>query len=278
MIIIVLLAFGNVRLLKNFASNNNINTLIIGDSHSQCSINDSLIPNSVNISQSGEAYFYTYAKLERILNTNPNIKTVIVGYSYHNISEYYTAFVYGNISYSFFADYFFILPVNQINELIHKNNLLIKNAYRNILNSGFNNLFAKKNNYTFLGYYDSRKEAKFDTAKMNERLRTQYYVNNKLTGFSDINIEYFEKIIDLCNNHKIRVILINTPLHKEYLDKVPLKFKEKYYSLITKRSVTLVEFNDLELDKNDYLPDGDHISYHGANLTTLYLLKNINSN
>ena len=65
----------------------NANTLIIGDSHPQTAINPKLLNNAENLSQSAEPYLITYFKLKKLLDTN-KINTVILGYSYHNLSAF----------------------------------------------------------------------------------------------------------------------------------------------------------------------------------------------
>ena len=57
------------------------NILIVGNSHTECSINDSIISNSVNLSQSASSYFYSYMKIREFTKYNPQIDTVIISFS-----------------------------------------------------------------------------------------------------------------------------------------------------------------------------------------------------
>ena len=63
------------------------NILIVGDSHTQASINPILFASSVNISQAAEPYYLSFWKLQNILS-NTAIDTVILGFSYHNLSSF----------------------------------------------------------------------------------------------------------------------------------------------------------------------------------------------
>lgn len=68
----------------------NINTLIVGDSHSWLSLDPNIITGSVNVSESGECIFYTYYKLKYFIKQNPGVlRNVILAFSYHNISKKY---------------------------------------------------------------------------------------------------------------------------------------------------------------------------------------------
>ena len=64
---------------------NNISFVFTGDSNVECAINDKLISNSINIAQSGEAYLFTFTKLRSLLEYNPQIKTIFLGFSYNNL-------------------------------------------------------------------------------------------------------------------------------------------------------------------------------------------------
>ena len=57
------------------------NILIVGNSHTECSVNDSIISNSVNLSQSASSYFYSYMKIREFTKYNPQIDTVIISFS-----------------------------------------------------------------------------------------------------------------------------------------------------------------------------------------------------
>ena len=64
---------------------NDISVVFAGDSNVECAINDKIISNSINIAQSGEAYLFTFAKLRSLLEYNPQIKTIFLGFSYNNL-------------------------------------------------------------------------------------------------------------------------------------------------------------------------------------------------
>lgn len=49
---------------SNFKLKDSSNAVILGHSHTECDLDDSLIPHVKNLSQGGEAYFYTYRKLK----------------------------------------------------------------------------------------------------------------------------------------------------------------------------------------------------------------------
>lgn len=62
-----------------------IHIIFAGDSHVECSVNDDLIANSINIAQSGEAYLYSFAKIKSMIEYKDKITTVFIGYSYGDL-------------------------------------------------------------------------------------------------------------------------------------------------------------------------------------------------
>lgn len=57
--------------------------LIVGHSHPGCAVNDSLWPQAINVSKTGECYFYSGQKILPLLAANPQIKEVGIEIS-HN--------------------------------------------------------------------------------------------------------------------------------------------------------------------------------------------------
>ena len=50
--------------------------VFLGHSHAQAAYNDKLIDSAFNLASSGEAYFYTYVKLNKILEDNSDKKII----------------------------------------------------------------------------------------------------------------------------------------------------------------------------------------------------------
>ena len=62
--------------------------------------------------------------------------------------------------------------------------------------------------------------------------------------------------------------MLNTPVHPGYLKSIPKKYTRLYHEYISRNRLDTYEFNDLSLSDSDFLPDGDHVNYDGAMLTT----------
>lgn len=63
------------------------NILVIGDSHTECAIDDSTFRRAANYSKSATSFVYSYAALRKLIADNPQIDTVLL--SFHSGSLWY---------------------------------------------------------------------------------------------------------------------------------------------------------------------------------------------
>src|ERR1700757_670909 len=73
--------------IEKIKINAEVTTIICGDSHAQCAVDDSILNHSLNVANSGEPYIYTYNVIKVLKNDNPQIKVVILGYSFHSLAK-----------------------------------------------------------------------------------------------------------------------------------------------------------------------------------------------
>jgi hypothetical protein len=267
LLIFAIFTFSAVKtnLHKPFSVGENVKTLITGDSHVQCAINDRLLPGIKNISINSEGYIYSYYKLKEILAHNPQIKKIIVGFSYHNLSSYYDDYISGKHAQPIMLRYFGLLDYSGLFQIIFSNSLLVMPALNEILSTG-------NKDYPYIGRFSAiaSKNRKYNETTMMKRVKGQYYVNHEIRRVSKFNSEYIAKIVELSRKHNVKLTLINTPLHKNYLNEIPLKYKDEYKEILKKFNLPVIDFLDLNLSDDHFLPDGDHLNSKGALLATKY--------
>ncbi len=64
------------------------NILLVGDSHPECAIDDSIVRNVKNLSLQSTGYFYNYLKVREFINKNAHIDTVVLGFSMTDIGAH----------------------------------------------------------------------------------------------------------------------------------------------------------------------------------------------
>lgn len=254
----------------------NIEILFMGDSHITNTVIDSLIPEALNLSKRSEPYYYTFQKL-KFLTKSSKINKLVLGYSYHNISGYYDEFINGHLSTVMPHKLFFTLDLNEQLRVINWNKRKILLLFKKIILSAYYQYFenkSKKLDYWFFDGYDNPfRESKVNLNSLEKRIKFQFYLNQKVINFADLNIHYFKKITSYCKERDIDLYLLETPLHKEYLNRVPSSFKSKLLEISSKENLQVINLENLNLSDSSFVPDGDHVSAKGSIITTNKLLE-----
>jgi hypothetical protein len=255
----------------------NIDKVFTGDSNIESAVNDSIIPNSLNIAQSGEAYMYTYAKIKSLLEYNNQIKTIYIGFSFWDLIEY-TEELW------LFSNKFAIEKIALYNYLLnyYDKSVLIKNnpkAYiRGVLKSILSNYQVFKRSFhregfngrliNFGGYENSGRDKLQEDIKINP-FKEQVFEEGLF------QIEYLKKISELCKQKSIKLVLLNTPKHIYYYSNVPEAIRQNWISV--RKSLS----RDSLLDLSTFsFPDscfGDltHLNSIGARRFSEYLNEKI---
>ncbi|MEP6711607.1 MAG: hypothetical protein ABJA37_04280 [Ferruginibacter sp.] len=255
----------------------NINIMVCGDSHTESAVNDEILQHSINISHSSEPYFYTYNVIKTLINNNPRINTIIMGYSFHSLSGSYDVAIFKEeFTKTMYPDYLPILDARSISTLVSKNIYGISRSIPNVLKNMFYSILNKPSNvasYPFIGHYYKSRNSNINDSTINKAIMRHYYKKDSAEcEFSAIQEEYLKQIIQFCNNRNIKLILLSTPVSKGYYDKIPIKFVNNYYLKASefKQQANLLDLHDLKLSKECY-GDGDHINEYGAKILTTKL-------
>ena len=256
---------------KTFKVDETVEEIFVGDSHVRYAVDDSLLINSLNMGNSSESTYFSYYKLRQILKSNPNITTIYLGFSYHNISGYYDQYTFGRYSREIASKYFFILPIEEQLQVLMWNLKKLPHFKLSLLKSGVK-IWMNKD--TFQGSSNNPyNNVSAQETIMDERLNFQYYIDGKINSFSNLNLTYFDKIVSLCQNEKVELIVLNTPLHSYYQTKVPEEFINKYNSIVSSKDIQVLDLSLLDLPDYCFQPDGDLLSKEGSIETTKEIIR-----
>ncbi|GAA4937508.1 hypothetical protein GCM10023314_07530 [Algibacter agarivorans] len=252
------------------------NVLILGDSHTEYAIDDNIYNNSINLSHSADSYFYSYLKIRKLKKENPQIDTLLLALSNHNLLiEYEDKWLFNtsNIKSKLrvyadlmnFSDFLFLLKANPsavIQGIIESPKYSIKLLIKGSLTERDLGSFQPSERNSLKKDLEQRKK--------NKKIRALEY--------SLIEINYLFKIIDFSIKNNIELIFISTPIHPEYK-----KSKEKEIQLLNNfYSSNLSQFNFFDYSEfdlaDDYFQDLDHLNTIGAKLFTTHLMKEIKKN
>jgi len=271
LLLILSLFFGYYRFhIHKFKLDKNISIIVAGDSHTQSSVNDSILKHSVNVSQSSEPYLYSYSILKFLIKNNPQITTVILGYSFNNLTESYDEVIFEEewtkLNY---PKYLPILDAESYWLLITRNNVGMLKSLPNICSATLEVMIKPVviSSFPFLGHYYGSPQSNMNDSTIDIAINRHYLKDSGDQKLSDIQVEYLRKIVQFCNQRKVKVILLNTPVNRKYFDKIPAKFIREYYSVAKEleQQTIFFDLHDYYLADNCF-GDGDHLNMYGAEI------------
>ncbi len=242
--------------------------MFLGNSKSECTFNDSLIANSLNLSQSGEALFYTYQKTKLLLRKKDAITTVFIQTSPFEFSKgcdktiwdkkYLFEFLPRVISTLSMEDF---IPIVKNNPSELAKVFFVASIMKNMHWCGFGNIICGEN---FLGKYRwlDRDIKPKDIEKVKEV---------KSIDFAEYNVLYLKKTIALLEQNNIKVILVSAPLPARYISAASTnafnKIREESFP-----TIPYLDFSNFPLNNTDYA-DASHVNYRGAKKFSLFFNK-----
>ena len=271
-ILIVMLAAAYFILSKaSFAVPKDRNILIIGDSHTECAIDDSIFIRSFNISQSGTAYLYSYIKLRKILAENTHIDTVLVSFHGGSIQKSLDEWTIGDrCILNLIPKHISLVTTEELPVFINN-----PTFYSAVIKSPVKHIrailkFIVRHNITYKDLYIGG-YLKLDRDKLQQAIERSENNTVEATEYSDYQIDYLLRIADLCVKKGVELILFNTPTYNA----------EKYGNLQALNNfynTYLIGTRYLDYS-NFILPDygyGDigHLNFKGAEIFSKYFESN----
>ena len=245
--------------------------LVVGDSYTAYAVNDKVLTNVFNFSQGASAYFYSYLKIKEILDSNPQIKTVVVGYSYENISKSRDEWFYGSRRIQRrMPQFFHLFSVDDFCSLFASNPIEVLRNSSSLVNiSKTIEFFSSDNNMKSMGEYRD-----LDRDKLPEAIK--HYDPSKETEkaeYSKYEKKYLLKIYELVMSKNVNLILLNTPTHS-LIRKRQDKYKTHYFSFAKQNmpEAVILNHSDIFIPEEGF-GDPEHLNRKGAKFYSEYLKK-----
>ncbi len=253
--------------------------LIVGDSHTEAALDTRHLPGMQNLSYRGEPLFFTYYKLKRLLEVNDHLKHVVLGLSYHSLNEYQ------NSQYEkMLPDFHWMLDLKSFSSdrMDPKFFKIVANDMASRTYRFFVETLKGREFDILAGGYRHLDGRNVTAEIINERIAKLYFVEGtqEVQRPSQLQFGALDRILALCREKGVRLTLLNTPLHPDYLESVPQEVKARFEKLvgsITQEHFTYVRYLDFknEIVDPDCFFDGDHLNYNGSTIFTEIFLENI---
>jgi len=260
-----------IRKKSTFALQDEYKNVIFGHSHSECAYNDSLISNTINLSYSGESYFYTYLKLKNVLKDNPEIETCIIEFTNNQIRSDWDERIWKEDYLKHrFPKLSPFMSLNQHLILFSKNSIGYTESVSLSIRKSFSTIARNKYNYSKeIGGYLQLKGTKIDSIlEYTDKEPEQF-------GISKYNLVYLDSIIQYCNQTKRKLILIRSPQHQKNPDlSNEIDFQKTYNERYSE--VKFIDLNNYLVNDNDFYDLG-HLNKKGSSKISKWLNDHLNS-
>lgn len=268
-IVFVLLLVSVVSMRKDevFRIDSDVHTIFLGNSHLECGIDDSIIPNSFNFARSGERMEWCYSKMVLLLDANPQIDRVVIGFD--NVLCFKDAkkesVHMGHFSPYFISTFNFHDLHEFLTEASSKYNFDMFTKALNIskiyevyraYGKGANGLSI------WGGFLPS------DRDKLNEAIAI-HQREGKIAerSFDDLSHYFLDKAIKNARRRGIDVIFICAPQHP-IIQQEDTTYRSVYNEFY--RDVPFYDYRNLSLP-NSAFQDLDHLNRYGADIFSNFL-------
>lgn len=247
---------------------NDFSVLILGDSQPETALNDSIIENSINFSNSGDPVFFYYVKLKKLLEIGVSPDIVILGFSPINL--YSKDFYKVSRMKTKLKKYFFMMDIKDLEDITLHN---WKAAYQGLVSTIFysprsKNFWSQQDimNLGVGGY----KELPIEKGAP----RTKNFAEKRnSTGLEpdQISLEYLEEIIKLCQRNGLKLVLLNTPVHESFqIIKVEQREDYKKFLQTLNDNIEVWDYDNFEMDDCNFY-DQNHLNKEGAIIFSLFI-------
>lgn len=248
-----------------------IDTVIAGNSTVGVALDPDIIEGSVNVAQGAETFEASWYKIRYILSTSKQINYLILSISPENFSDYN---IVGSrpehLGEMTNIGYYNLIPWR---EFVISKNLQQWSDVKNKILATFFNVELIKSLIVYGEYYPFASYRRGKVGVVSENEKQYLYTFNLMFGdekINDLSLEsegYLEKIIILCQEAGVQLLLIRPPVHVRHRDKIPEKFQDYYTSvqnsLANTPNVTLLDYSSLDV-QDEWFWDYIHLNVMGS--------------
>ncbi|MEM7658975.1 MAG: hypothetical protein AAF399_22825 [Bacteroidota bacterium] len=255
--------------IEGFFDGTEVNTLIIGDSHPGTITNDMLNDHTYNLAFGGDGLKENYLKLKYVLERSNSVKTLFLtadaqmfgarrvqssNNSFLNKYVFQTGEfdVYGKSASSVAAD---MIPLFNDSYIEYLNKSIQDNLSGHI---------AQRDLYQQLRADHSMWAREFNDAQRIEMAEKTGVSDHRGVLNDSIQVEYYQKIFDLCQSHEVEVIGVKYPAMQEYLAGLPTEKQQDLDSLFnTLDFQAMLDYRNFSQDPTLFKNE-DHVNDDGA--------------
>ena len=274
-----------LKLIQDYG--NEINTLIIGNSHARNGFIASKFPQkTINAAIGGSTVYYSKEVLGKALKANKSgsLKNVVLTISYQTLFKDFSDESTLNKRFEFYhylGSNYEIPSSFDLRKYSIINTISFHGAIENIINDFKGN---PNSVYQNLGYTPYKKEVKSEgiEALSSKRIGIHHDMMSSNKDIVKKHVEDLEALIQLAKSNGIVLYIITPPVTTEYYLKEKVeykKFTEILGNIAQRNQIVYYDFsNSTDIKELKYFKDSDHLNAKGAEKFTSFVLDTIKLN
>ena len=248
-------------IISNLNSVGKYEIAVIGDSHVHRGLSTGVLGNSISWTKPAEPYPLTYLKFIKIPD-HLKPKILLIGFSYHNISAFNDKKYTNSHADEMFKRTYPLAFLDRIEGVDYSHTNYTKVLLRHMV------LYPSADHLHFLGEDGSlnNSSTELDSNYLSKVINRHFFIGDEEETISNVSIESLLNLIDLCIKKDVKPVLLGTPLHEEYRNLIPSKFKRSFDSLKTEfdsRGIIVIDKTNSNYP-DSLFKDYDHLNTEGA--------------
>jgi hypothetical protein len=241
---------------KNLMSNNTAEVLILGNSHAFFGINPEVLSKrAINVANKSRKLETDYFILKKNIKNLSGLKFLILPISSYTLFTEHISKEEKRLYYNFHG-------LKEYNQGLFNNLLIVHEPFKELVEDAiFKTTEISKSGWRANGneYIYDKKIIKERVGNIEERLSRKNTIEK--------NTNYLLKIIKLCDDNTIKLILLLPPYHPDFYkytnDAYDIKIKE-IVSKINLKSAIMIDSRIFKITQNAFYENVDHLNKNGA--------------
>ena len=130
-------------------------------------------------------------------------------------------------------------------------------------------LYPKEDHIKWIGHYRNNEDS--DVSDFDQSIKRHFFYDGSNMGISQTSISHVDSIIAICQKHKVELIVVGTPVYKEYYARIPSNIIDRF-EIEKERLIGLglpfIDLINVDYEEDDYR-NSDHLNEKGAKRFTL---------
>lgn len=195
-----------------------IQTLILGSSNAYDGLNPSVLPNAFNLANSSQTLEDDYRLLAKYIDSMDSLQTVIVGLGYHSLGA--TTEDNRRTYYTIYMDLYPRWPICKYSFEVCNPEMLVKKIIKYAVSRDVTRCdsLGQRVGHTIEAAQSGTEWWNKDVLSLVENDRLE--IGHCILEIEE-NTRCLHDIVDLCNAHNVKPIIVQMPVMKEYKRRLP---------------------------------------------------------